>query len=235
MTTPTRRRAAAVRTVAAAVAAVLAGGCATHTEPAAHQAPAATAGSTGPAVPGGSPATTTGAPTVVPSGRPEPGSTAVYSVAPLPTGTAGTPRGSVPDTRTLRSASPDVVAAAGLSAYYSWRPAQGDTTRADAARRALPWLTGQLEQATRDYQPHAAPGADWNSWAAHHATLTVRVAPGADDGRPPDTATTAARQELVTITPTATGWTGAPVQFVDYVTLTRTPRGWRISTLAQNT
>ncbi len=228
---PGHRRAGAAAAVLAAAAALTAG-CAGHPAPAAQQlspTPSLTA-ATGPEAGTGTSATP--AP-VRPSGSPEPGSTAVYRVAPLPTGSGAAP-GSLPGAGTLRSPSPDVVAVAGLTAYYSWQPTV-DTTRADAARRALPWLGGRLAQATRDYQPHAAPGADWNSWADHHATLRVRVGRGADDGAPADTTATAVREYVVTLTPRSRTWTGTPVQLVDFVTLTRGPGGWRITSLTQST
>lgn len=233
---PRHRRAGAAATVLVAAAAFTAG-CAGHPVPVVQQlspTPApTTAPTTGTGAAAGTAAPSASPAPVRPSGSPEPGSTAVYRVAPLPTG-RGAAHGSVPGPGTLRSPSPDVVAAAGLTAYYSWQPTV-DTTRADAARRALPWLGGQLAQATRDYQPHAAPGADWNSWADHHATLRVRVGRGTDDGATADTTATAVREYVVTLTPRSRTWIGTPVQLVDFVTLTRGPGGWRITSLTQST
>lgn len=234
MTATRRGRRGGAAAAVLAAAATLTAGCAGHTAPVAqHLSPTpspatATGTQTGTGTPSATPAP------VRPSGSPEPGSTAVYSVTPLPTGTGGAAAGSLPGAGTLRSPSPDVVAVAGLTAYYSWAPTV-DTTRADAARRALPWLGGQLAQATRDYQPRAAPGADWNSWSDHHATVQVRVGRGTDDGAPADTGVTAVRQYVLTLTPRSRTWTGPPVQLVDFITITRGPGGWRLTSLTQST
>ena len=188
--------------------------------------------------PGLTPAVTvlTSPPTV--AAQPDPDSAATAAgpaVAPLPAGRPGVPAGGLPAPATLASVDPDVVAVAGLLAYYGADTVL-DTTPADATRRALPWLTGPLADATRTYQPHAAPGAEWDTWAAHRAHLVVVVARGYDDGAPADTATTAHREEVVTLTPHGPGgWTGTPVTWTDFLTLIRPTAsgGWRIATLEQ--
>ena len=68
---------------------------------------------------------------------------------------------------------------------------------------------------------HAAPGAGWNTWAAHRAHLVVAVARGYD-GAPADTATTTHREEVVTLTSCGLGgWIGTAVTWTDFLTLTR--------------
>lgn len=180
-------------------------------------------------------------PTIAPTTAPTvtrtaaPAAVSAATAVPLPRGAAGAPAGGLPAGATLTSPDPDTAAAAALTVYYG-ADTTLDTTPADASRRALPWLTGQLAAATRAYQPRAAPGAVWNAWAAHHAHLKVRVTRAYDDGGPAGTPTRVYRQELVTLTPRGRdGWAGTPVTWTDFLTLTRPTAagGWRIATLEQ--
>lgn len=120
-----------------------------------------------------------------------------------------------------------------------WVTLSSDTTLdsgpVDAEKRALPWLGGSLAAQVALAAPVAAPGAQWNLWAAHRARVVVHIA-AADDTRPSDTSTTAYGQWVVTQTPLgAGGWTGPPVQTVVYTITTRTsPAGrWAVTTLQE--
>ncbi len=153
-----------------------------------------------------------------------------FAPTPVPTGRPGIPAGGLPPASTLTSPDPDVVAAAGLTAYYR-ADTNLDLGPADTHRRALPWTTGQLSAGIRGDRPVAGPGATWAALAAHHGYTTVTVTP-AYDGAPTDTRTVVYRQFTVTTTPRGRdGWTGPPVTQVDYLTVTQTGRGWRIDEL----
>ncbi len=212
MTRPPARYAAVLIGIAVAVTA---GGCA----PTASREPSATVPATLPATPAGPAAA---APTA--TARP-------FAPTLVPTGRAGTPAGGLPPTSTLTSADPDVIAAAGLTAYYRADTAL-DLGPADTHRRALPWTTGQLAAGIRGDRPVTGPGAVWTTLAAHHGYTVVTVTRAYDDGAPTDTEAVVYRQFVVTTTPRGRDrWTGSPVTHTDYVTLTRTGSGWRIAAL----
>lgn len=157
-----------------------------------------------------------------------------FTALPLPPGRPGIPRGGLPPVATRASRNPDVVAAAGLSVYYGADTAI-DLTPSDATRRALPWTAGPLAAAIRGYRLVAAPGALWNSWATHRAYLTVRVRRAYDGGAPPDTARTVYRQYDLALTPDGANHRAGPTAaFTDFLTLTDTTTGWRITTLEQS-
>lgn len=83
-----------------------------------------------------------------------------FAPTPVPTGRTGTPAGGMPPALTLASGDPDVVAAAGLTAYYRADTAL-DLGPADTHRRALPWTTGQLAGDIRGDRPVTGPDATW--------------------------------------------------------------------------
>jgi hypothetical protein len=159
---------------------------------------------------------------------------AVFDVTPRPTGTAGIPAGGLPPESTRTSRNPAAVAETAVRVTFTC-DTQLDGGPVDAEKRALPWLGGSLAAQVARAAPVAAPGAQWNLWAAHQAHLVVGVA-AADDTRPSDTPTTAYGQWVVTQTPIgAAGWTGPPVQTVVYTITTRTPPGgrWAVTTLQE--
>lgn len=121
----------------------------------------------------------------------------------------------------------DQVALAGVTALLS----SNTTIDADANAtfwRNRAWLTDAFARQVRDAPPIAGPGAQWNTWAAHRAVLHVATTVGGDE-HPPDTATTAWRQIIATITPTGPGgWHAAAFTRAVFVALTRTRLGWRI-------
>jgi hypothetical protein len=199
-------------------------GCGLHSPAAGTSAP-----STSPPPAVTAPVTTapvTATPTVDPS--------AVFAVTPRAGGSNGVPAGGLPPASTRTSPNPAVVAAAAVRATLS-----SDTTLdsgpVDAEKRALPWLGGCLAAQVALAAPVAAPGAQWNLWAAHRAHTVVHIAP-TDDTRPSDTSTTAYGQWVVTQTPVGdAGWTGPPVQTVVYTITTRTPPDgrWAVTTLQE--
>lgn len=79
--------------------------------------------------------------------------------------------------------------------------------------------------------PVTAPGAQWETWAAHRAYTSTQVTVGTDT-RPTDTETLAERQYSVVVTPIGRdGWRGAPESFTAFVELTRTSASapWRLA------
>jgi hypothetical protein len=159
---------------------------------------------------------------------------AVFAVTPRQPGTTGTPAGGLPPKSTRTSRDPAAVAEAAVRVTFTY-DTRLDGGPVDAEKRALPWLGGSLAAQVARAAPVAAPGAQWNLWAAHQAHLVVSVT-AADDTRPPDTPTTAYGQWVVIQSPIgAAGWTGPPVQTVVYTITTRTPPGgqWAVTTLQE--
>jgi len=154
-----------------------------------------------------------------------------FTPTPVPTGRAGVPAGGLPPASTLTSSDPDVVAVAGLTAYYRADTAI-DLGPADTHRRALPWTTGQLAAGIRGDRPVTGPGATWTTLAAHHGYTTVTITRAYDDGAPTDSRTVVYRQFTVTTTPRGRdGWTGPPATQTEFLTLSQTWARWRISGL----
>ena len=99
------------------------------------------------------------------------------------------------------------------------------------AHRAIAWLAPSFAATVRHAPPVAAPGAQWNTWATHHAYLRVSTALGGDD-HPRDTARSALRQVIATIHPIGRDqWRGAAYTDVVFVALTRLAVGWRLSSI----
>ncbi|MBV9026448.1 MAG: hypothetical protein JO362_22245 [Streptomycetaceae bacterium] len=150
-----------------------------------------------------------------------------------PTGKAGIPRGPLPNPARVNGQDPDAVVVAALTVMYAMDTAI-DTTPHDATVRAAPYLTPAYADQLKDHQPAMAPGAQWQTWTAHHAYTTATITPAEDPGRPSDTPTTAYRQ--YTITTTAHGDDGytdpAGPTGTAFVELTRTDGGpWRVATV----
>jgi len=196
---------------------VVLAGAASGCAPTSTSAPAVT-------VPATLPAATTGSATAGPTAS-------GFTPTRVPTGRTGSPAGGLPPASTLTNPDPNVAAGAGLTAYYRTDTAL-DLGPADTHRRALPWTTGQLAAGIRGDQPVTGPGAAWTALAAHHGYTTVTVTRAYDDGAPTDTRTAVYRQFTVTTTPRGRdGWIGALVNHTDFLTLTRTRNGWRITAL----
>jgi hypothetical protein len=66
---------------------------------------------------------------------------------------------------------------------------------------ASAYMTPSYAALIRRHPPTGAPGAMWEVWAAHQATTTVSASVEADPGGPMDTAFTAYRKVLATVTP----------------------------------
>ena len=66
---------------------------------------------------------------------------------------------------------------------------------------ASAYMTPSYAASIRHHPPTAAPGAMWAVWAAHQATTTVSASIEADPGGPIDTAFTAYRKVVATVTP----------------------------------
>ncbi len=197
-------------------------GCATTPSP----APAVT-------VPAPLPAAPTSPATVEPTVEPTAAASA-FTPTPVPAGRTGVPAGGLPPASTLTSPDPDVVAVAALTAYYRTDTAL-DLGLADTHRRALPWTTGRLAAGIRGDRAVTGPGAAWTTLAAHHGYTAVTVARAYDGGAPTDTKTVVHREFTVTTRPCGGDrWIAPPVTYTDFVTLNRTPSGWRIVALDDN-
>ncbi len=69
---------------------------------------------------------------------------------------------------------------------------------------ASAYMTPSYAALIRHHPPTGAPGAMWEVWAAHQVTTTVSASIEADPGGPIDTAFTAYRKVLATVTPHGT-------------------------------
>ena len=66
---------------------------------------------------------------------------------------------------------------------------------------ASAYMTPNYAATIRHHPPTGAPGAIWEVWAAHHVKTTVSASVEADPGGPIDTAFTAYRKVVATVTP----------------------------------
>lgn len=127
--------------------------------------------------------------------------------------------------------SPDSVGAQFVSLAWT-SDTVVDRTPADAARRAAKLATPALAQQLRAAVSAAAPGAQWQTWTAHHAYTRVQLLPNHDNGQPGDTTTTAVRSWQVQVTPVGdNGWTSSPQTIVVYLALTKSTGQWAVSDL----
>jgi hypothetical protein len=69
---------------------------------------------------------------------------------------------------------------------------------------ATAYMTPRYAALMRKEPPLGSPGATWTAWAAHRATTSVTASTEADPGAPSDTALTAYRKVIVTVTPHGT-------------------------------
>jgi hypothetical protein len=106
-----------------------------------------------------------------------------------------------------------------------------DASQYQAELRSAPFLAPAYLAELKANPPVAAPGYQWNQWAAHRAYTTVSLIAEPDD-QPADTPTTAYRQWGITVTPHGVGgWTGARVAATVFVLLSRagSDRRWLVS------
>jgi hypothetical protein len=115
---------------------------------------------------------------------------------------------------------------------------------------ASAYMTPSYAALIRHHPPIGAPGAMWEVWAAHQVTTTVSASIEADPGGPIDTAFTAYRKVVATVTPhgaasldsgaTPNGavtrdgtdlWMGQAEVWVTYLVVSRTSVGapWRVA------
>ncbi len=157
--------------------------------------------------------------------RPPPG-----PPAPSP-GRPGPPRGDLPKVSTINRSDPDAVGAAFIRLAWT-SDTRLDTTPMDAGRRAAALAVPALARSLRTASSAADPGADWQTWAQHHAYTRVQLQPNPDSGAPGDTPTDADRSWKVRITPVGDGhWRGTPSTLVVYLALTRSGSAWAVSDL----
>jgi hypothetical protein len=94
-------------------------------------------------------------------------------------------------------------------------------------------LTSTLDNPGAD---NGGAGADWTTVVAHHGWDTATAKTVTQGGGVPDTATTADREMVVTVTEHSSdpSWTPAPIQTIWAVTLTRSgpPSPWKVSALS---
>jgi hypothetical protein len=160
---------------------------------------------------------------------PSPGGGAPATVHP---GASGTPRGAGPGINQVNGADASAVGEAFSTATFTY-DSLIDTSPADGQRRSADFATPAFATALR--QPlMQGGGALWNEMAAHRGYTTVALAPDHDDGRPPDTATSAIRGWTVTATGhAADGWSAPMSSVVLFVSMTRTTpaSGWQVCSL----
>jgi hypothetical protein len=169
------------------------------------------------------------------SSRPAPSGLPSSAPTPYPPARSQTVDGLPPEPAAAPPApgsSPDTVAAEALAVMFRWDTGR-DSGPATATRRALAFLAPPMSSAVITSPPVASPGAQWNTWAAHHATLTPAITPGSDD-RPPDTADQAYRQfEITQAVHSPDGWSAPPQHATAFVTLVHTAAGWKITDVRQ--
>jgi hypothetical protein len=149
----------------------------------------------------------------------------------VPAGTSGVPRGAGPGVMQVNGADATAVGAAFATATFAFDAAI-DVSPADAQRRSADFATPSFASELR--QPLAQPGGErFTNLHAHHGYVTVALAENHDDGRPPDTVTTAARSWTVTSTGhSPDGWTAPMGDVLLFVSMTRSPSGpWQIASL----
>ncbi|MFC9233637.1 hypothetical protein ACFTZI_32560 [Streptomyces decoyicus] len=206
------RHRAAAATTAAALAAVLAACGTTPTTPGGDDAPPKAAASPGTEAPA------------------EPSQDPTEAASALPTGATGTPRGDLPDPKTVNGHDPDAVSKAALTAMWTV-DTRLDVSQHDASLRAIPYTTPKYAKGIKSTPPRSAPGAEWARWADHHAYTKVTMSDANDAGAPPDTATDAYRTWTLTSTPTGdAGWKGDPTTITAFVYLTRSSKNadWKV-------
>ncbi|MFG1626262.1 hypothetical protein [Kribbella sp. NPDC049227] len=134
------------------------------------------------------------------TGTPGTPSTTPVTPEPIPPGNpTETPADGLPRPSQVNGLDASVVAATVAAITYRYDTAI-DHSPSDAQRRAKPWLTAELARLL-ELGPAAAPGAEWSSWAQHHAYTTSTAADATEDGAPPDSATRADRTIAVTMHP----------------------------------
>lgn len=163
----------------------------------------------------------TSAPVVVPS----------VSLPPYPTSTStAQPRGVPQGARGVLSSDSLAVATRFVQMSYA-QDTTIDTSPWDALKRASVLATATYGAQIRSSQPVAAPGAQWNTWATHHAYTRVTVTQQATEDQPPPSTTTAFYTFTVKVSVVETASTVAPVVVFVHVTRPVTDQPWRVASL----
>ncbi|MGW2725098.1 hypothetical protein [Streptomyces sp. NPDC001492] len=155
--------------------------------------------------------------------------------APLPSGSAGQPKGGIPSPADVNGRDATAVSKAALTALTTYDTTI-DTSRDDAGRRtaAAGWCTATYAAQLRAAVSRSQPGADWQTWTTHKAFTVPRLTEAEDAGGPDDTDTAAYRRWTITLTPTGRdGWKGSPQTLTAYAELTRSTASapWRLNTV----
>ena len=205
------------RTVLAAAVVAVCAGCSTPSAPSPSPSPAPASSAPPSAV-----APATALPSSAGGGAP----------VTVPPGASGTPRGAGPGIDQVNGADASAVGEAFSTATFTY-DSLIDTSPADGQHRSADFATPAF--ATQLRQPlMQGGGAVWNEMAAHRGYTTVALVKDHDDGRPPDTATSAVRGWTVTATGhAADGWSAPMSSVVLFVSMTRpTPAsGWQVCSL----
>lgn len=131
--------------------------------------------------------------------------------------------------RNVDRSSPDAVAAAAATVWYSW-DTPTDSGTYDAQLRAVPLLDPAVATDLIAHPPISGPGADWLGLVAAGAHATVTTHPAQERGAPADTGDKAYR--LLTVTQTFDGHPApAARHLVVGVVLRREFDGWRVLTI----
>jgi hypothetical protein len=127
---------------------------------------------------------------------------------------------------------PDATARAALTVWFGWNT-NTDRGPNDAAARATPLLSPRLVDAVTSTTSVTGPGAQWNQWAAKHATLTAEVA-ASPELVPEETATEAYRVFVVTQTARTPDGTEAGTRSTTAnVLLRHTADGWEVDKISE--
>jgi hypothetical protein len=157
--------------------------------------------------------------------------TASRSLAAAPVPAASLPV-SLPSPGSVNYADPTAVSQAAVITQWTMDTVT-DASQYQAELRSAPFLAPAYLAELKANPPVAAPGYQWNQWAAHRAYTTVSLVAEPND-QPADTATTAYRQWGITVTPHGVGgWTGAPMAATVFVQLSRggSGRPWLVSAI----
>ncbi len=152
---------------------------------------------------------------------------------PLPSGTPGSLPVALPVPSSVNRQDPSAVSQAVVTIQWTM-DTNIDTSQYQAELRSAPYLTAGYLASLKANPPVAAPGAQWNAWASHHAYTTVATLAEHDD-QPIDSPTQALRQWGITVTPHGRGgWTGTPVTATVFVTMSRASASspWLVSAIA---
>jgi len=157
------------------------------------------------------PRSTTAQPSAAPTAAP----------ASAPAGQTGVPRGTPATVSTVNLADATAVGEAFVTTSFSYDTAI-DVSPADAQRRSIPLANPAYAAQLR--AAGTLPGGDrWNTLADHHGYTTTTLAENHDQGRPPDTGTTAVRSWTVTTAGhSPDNWTAPMGTALVFVTMIRT-------------